>query len=95
MMGGFITESSSKSKSGVPFLKDIPGLGVLFRSKNNKNDRTELVILMRARVLETPQMAAIEAAAEHSQLQGVQQAEREFERTRQQREQQLRKSKKR
>src|SRR5207248_8771048 len=41
MMGGFITESRNKDKSGVPFLKDIPGLGVLFRSRTDNNNRTE------------------------------------------------------
>jgi general secretion pathway protein D len=39
MMGVFITETRSKSRSGVPILKDFPGLGALFRSKNDKNDR--------------------------------------------------------
>jgi general secretion pathway protein D len=79
MLGGFISESKSKSKSGVPFLKDIPGLGVLFRSSNKSNDRTELIILMRATVLDTPEEAAFLAQRERLQLPGVRRAEREFE----------------
>lgn len=75
MMGGFITENQSRAKSGVPFLKDIPGLGALFRSKNNSNDRTELIVLMRARVLRTPEDAAFIATQERSELPGVSQAE--------------------
>jgi len=78
MLGGFISENKSTSKSGVPFLKDIPGLGVLFRSKNNSNDRTELIILMRATVLETPEAAAILARKERGDMPGVRQAEHEF-----------------
>jgi general secretion pathway protein D len=75
MMGGFITENQSRAKSGVPFLKDIPGVGALFRSKNNSNDRTELIVLMRARVLRTPEDAAIIASEERAELPGVSQAE--------------------
>lgn len=78
MLGGFITESRSKSKSGVPFLKDIPGLGALFRSSNNSNDRTELILLMKATVLDTPESAAFLAETERLQLPGVRNAEREF-----------------
>jgi len=78
MMGGFITENRSKDKSGVPFLKDIPGLGVLFRSRNDSNNRTELIVLMRARVLKSPEEAAIVAAQEKNDLPGLRQAEREL-----------------
>jgi general secretion pathway protein D len=79
MLGGFISESKSTSKSGVPFLKDIPGLGVLFRSSNKSNDRTELIILMKATVLDTPEEASFLAQRERLQLPGVRRAEREFE----------------
>jgi general secretion pathway protein D len=78
MMGGFITESRSKGNSGVPVLKDIPGLGALFRSKNKSNNRSELVILMKATVLRTPDIAAEVAETEKSLLPGVQKAEEEF-----------------
>ena len=78
MLGGFITETRSKSKSGVPFLKDIPGLGVLFRSSSHDNDRTELILLMKATVLDTPESAAFIAETERLQLPGVRNAEREF-----------------
>ncbi len=80
MMGGFITETQSRAKSGVPFLKDIPGVGVLFRSKDNSNDRTELIVLMRARVLRTPEDAAIMATEERSDLPGVMKAEQDLRR---------------
>ncbi|MGN6385895.1 MAG: secretin N-terminal domain-containing protein [Verrucomicrobiota bacterium] len=78
MLGGFISDSHSTGKSGVPFLKDIPGLGVLFRTKNDDNSRTELVILLKATVLETPEAAAFMADSIRRDLPGVRQAEREF-----------------
>jgi general secretion pathway protein D len=79
MMGGFITDSNSKNKSGVPFLKDIPGLGALFRSTDQSSTRTELIILMKATVLETPEQAAFLAAEERATLPGVRQAEMELQ----------------
>ncbi|MCF7766002.1 MAG: hypothetical protein K9N62_20230 [Verrucomicrobia bacterium] len=79
MMGGFITENKTKSKSGVPVLKDIPFLGALFRNKNTSSDRAELIVFMRATVLKDPQDAAILATREKDDLQGIRQAEREFE----------------
>jgi general secretion pathway protein D len=81
MMGGFISENKSQSKSGVPVLKDIPGLGALFRTKTSSTDRTELIILMRATVLPSPDAAAYHAQVEKGLLPGVQQAERDFERS--------------
>ena len=80
MMGGFITENQSRAKSGVPFLKDIPGLGVLFRSNNDSNERNELIVLMRAKVLRTPEDAAIIATSERSELPGISRAEQELRR---------------
>jgi len=78
MMGGFISENKSNSKSGVPILKDIPFLGALFRSKNTSSDRTELIVFMRTTILENPEDAAILADKEKNDLPGIQQAEREF-----------------
>ncbi len=75
MMGGFITESHSKEKKGVPFLKDIPGLGALFRSTAQNASRTELIILMKATVLESPEQAAFVASQERTSLPGIREAE--------------------
>jgi general secretion pathway protein D len=75
MLGGLIRDSRSKGKSGVPILKDIPGLGALFRSTAQGSQRTELIILMKATVLETPEQAAFLAAEERATLPGVREAE--------------------
>jgi general secretion pathway protein D len=80
MLGGFITDSRTKSKSGVPILKDIPGLGALFRSTSQESTRTELIILMKATVLETPEQAAFLAAEERATLPGIREAEMRNER---------------
>lgn len=86
ILGGFISSSKSKSKSGIPYLKDIPILGAAFRSTSDRNQRVELIILMRPTVLPTPEAAALVAASEKDKMSGVKQAEfeiRESERKRQ------------
>jgi general secretion pathway protein D len=81
MLGGFISETRSNSKGGVPFLKDIPGLGVLFRSSAKNSDRTELILLMKATVLDSPEQAAFLAEQERIMLPGIREAEHEFEKS--------------
>jgi type II secretory pathway component GspD/PulD (secretin) len=73
ILGGFISDSRSKSDSGIPGLKDIPWLGNLFRSTAVENLRTELIMLMRPTVLPTPEVAAIVATKERNLLSGVKQ----------------------
>jgi general secretion pathway protein D len=50
-LGGLITESKSKTKSGVPYLQKIPLLGALFRDTDNQTMRTELILLITPRVM--------------------------------------------
>jgi general secretion pathway protein D len=50
-LGGLITESKSKTKSGVPYLQKIPFLGALFRDTDNQTMRTELILLITPRVM--------------------------------------------
>lgn len=46
LLGGLISSNSSQGNAGIPLLKDIPGLGHLFRTDSDKSDRTELIILI-------------------------------------------------
>ena len=47
VIGGLMQTQTSDSDSGVPFLKDVVGLGHLFKQQNMRNRKTELVILIR------------------------------------------------
>jgi general secretion pathway protein D len=78
ILGGFISDSRTTADSGIPYLKDIPGLGNLFKSKSVENLRTELIMLMRPTVLKSPAEAALVATAERNKLSGVKQAELEI-----------------
>ncbi|PXA92967.1 type II secretion system protein GspD [Caulobacter sp. D5] len=50
-LGGLISRSRSHTESGVPGLKDVKGLGALFRSRSNDDDRTELIVLITAHIV--------------------------------------------
>jgi general secretion pathway protein D len=50
-LAGLITDNVSKDNSGLPWLKDIPVLGVAFGTQTNTRTRTELLILLTPHVL--------------------------------------------
>ncbi len=77
ILGGFISTTKGKSTDGIPFLKDIPGLGMLFRSSSDSIQRVELMVLIRPTVLPTPEAAALEAAAQRDRSPEIKRAERE------------------
>lgn len=77
LLGGFIRNAETKSKSGVPYLKDIPLLGNLFSSKDSTKSRKELMVLMRPTVLRTPELAALHVDEEKATMPGVRAAEAE------------------
>jgi len=77
LLGGFIRNSDQKSKSGVPWLKDIPVLGPLFSSRSNTKERKELIVLMRPTVLPTPAAASIMTRFETDNMPGIRAAERD------------------
>jgi general secretion pathway protein D len=54
LIGGIIQQTDSKSKSGIPGLGSIPGLGRLFSGENIEKDRTELVIALIPHILRAP-----------------------------------------
>ncbi len=79
LLGGYITTSTDKQKSGVPLLKDIPYLGAAFSKRSQNSSRTELMILIRPSILATPTDAGEVADQERQRLPGVRVAEKEFE----------------
>ena len=78
ILGGFIRNDETKNSSGVPYLMDIPLLGNLFKSKSNQKDRKEMMVLMRPKVLKTPELAAIASNEQKQTLPGILRAEAEL-----------------
>jgi type IV pilus assembly protein PilQ len=52
VLGGIYETERRETISKVPFLGDIPAIGVLFRNKQMQNDKSELLIFVTPRILE-------------------------------------------
>jgi len=53
VIGGLITDNTTRDTSGVPFLSDIPILGYLFKDTTKSKERDELIIMIQPTVVET------------------------------------------
>lgn len=72
LIGGIIDDQTTRTRSGVPFLMDIPVLGRLFRSETERNDRTELIILITPYVIRDRQEAQTITDEFKNRLHGLQ-----------------------
>jgi general secretion pathway protein D len=50
-LAGLITDTASIGNQGIPWLKDVPILGLLAGNQDNRRDRTELLILITPHVI--------------------------------------------
>lgn len=53
-IGGLMRDNRTLDRTGLPWLKDLPGAGVLFGTSQDKVDRTELLVLITPRVIRSP-----------------------------------------
>jgi general secretion pathway protein D len=53
VIGGLITDNTTRNGSGIPFLSDIPVLGYLFSDTKKTKERDELIIMIQPSVVET------------------------------------------
>ncbi len=54
LLGGLISSTTSDTETGVPFLGGVPGLGALFRSDGELEERRELLVMIIPYIMETP-----------------------------------------
>ncbi|ABV37624.1 Type II secretory pathway component PulD-like protein [Shewanella sediminis HAW-EB3] len=52
LLGGLISDDTTNSNKGVPYLKSIPLIGALFESDSKNNTKTELVIMVTPKIVE-------------------------------------------
>ena len=65
VIGGMFSTSSGLSESGVPFLKDLPLIGWLFRSSYNPNtSKNELVVFITPRVINQEEAGLVNRESE-------------------------------
>jgi general secretion pathway protein D len=57
VVGGLIEEQESSDWAGVPFLSRVPVLGVPFRRETKARSRSELVVIIRPFIVNTPREA--------------------------------------
>ena len=60
VIGGIYTENNSEDITGVPWLKDVPVLGKLFRAKSVTKSRSELLIFITPTVLPPQKMSEMQ-----------------------------------
>jgi len=70
LLGGMIQENFSKGDSGIPYLKDIPLLGSIFKTQSQSVDRTELIVLITPYIIDGPESARQVRDAFRSKLGG-------------------------
>ena len=58
VIGGLISENRSSNDTGIPYLKDIPGVGQFFRNQSVSKDRTELLVFITPYVISSDADAA-------------------------------------
>jgi general secretion pathway protein D len=51
-VGGLLQNEARQQIRGVPLLSDIPGIGLLFQSRRNTLNRTQLIFFLRVNILE-------------------------------------------
>jgi len=52
VIGGLMQDTAGKTSTGLPGLHDVSGVGLLFGTKSQELDKTELVIFLRPRIIE-------------------------------------------
>jgi general secretion pathway protein D len=70
-LGGLITDNQDRSRTGVPILSSIPIIGTLFSTRNRTHARTELLVLITPRVIDSPQRAEAVTEELRRRLSGI------------------------
>ncbi len=68
VIAGLTSKEESSVETGIPFLKDIPLLGYLFKYKSSQMRKRDLIIFVTPNIVESPKDKAALAEAERSLL---------------------------
>jgi len=66
VLGGLIRDKMTEAEKGVPFLKDIPVLGLLFKSSTKKQEKQNLLVFLRTTVLSTKEAVVEQTKRKYS-----------------------------
>ncbi|HVN43642.1 MAG TPA: type II secretion system secretin GspD [Steroidobacteraceae bacterium] len=73
VLGGLIEDDTSKGESRVPFLGNIPILGLLFKTRNQTSTKNNLMIFLRPKIMRDANQAAYETELKYNYMQDQQQ----------------------
>jgi general secretion pathway protein D len=57
VLGGLMSQNTSKSDAGIPFIKDVPIVGSLFKSEKRGGNKRELVLMISAYIVGSDERA--------------------------------------
>ena len=72
VLGGLISDSLTDGEQRVPYLGRVPVLGELFRTRNAKKNKTNLMVFIRPKILLDGEQVAAETEAKYNYLRGIQ-----------------------
>jgi general secretion pathway protein D len=74
VLGGLIQDSDIRGEQRVPYLGRIPVLGQLFKTRSRQNDKTNLMVFIRPKILRDGVQTAIETNAKYNYIRDEQRA---------------------
>jgi general secretion pathway protein D len=70
LLGGLISETQQRTRSGIPLLEEIPGVGNLFSTNDRSTQRTEIIIFIEPQIIRNSVDAAHVAEELRAKLRG-------------------------
>lgn len=71
LLAGLISENRSSGENGIPYLKDVPLLGNLFKSQSRSVQKTELIVLLTPYIIDNRDSSRFVRDAFQAQLGGL------------------------
>jgi general secretion pathway protein D len=68
VLGGLISDTTTRSEQRVPLLGSIPLIGMLFKTRDYSRTRNNLMIFIRPKILRTPGQTAVETGAKYNYM---------------------------
>jgi len=72
VLGGLIEDDTSKGETRVPYLGNIPILGLLFKTRNQTSTKSNLMIFLRPKIMRDANQAAYETDLKYNYMQDQQ-----------------------
>src|SRR5256885_12597618 len=68
VLGGLIEDNSVKGETRVPYLGNIPLIGLLFKTRNATSTKNNLILFIRPKILRDPAQAAFETDLKYNYM---------------------------